>query len=144
MFGKEDGKVEELRINYYYALIIKSRRMESRDNFPFFFSTTFSLLFFTQFGRKKTDEPRWKNPSTPFSFLSFFHSNQTIENHIFLSFYLPPLSILPLFTPTKHSISAYILFSWTKSFTRICSLKCGHFGPSFTNPCPFFTTSGVQ
>ena len=53
------------------------------------------------------------------NFLSGFPSSlfslvcQTVENTVFHSIFFPMFSILPKFTPTKHSVKVAMIFGWS-------------------------------
>ena len=105
VFDWQDGKVEVKIVNYYYVLIIEKYDGKVEDNFIIVLSMSFSLSFSSQIWRKKNGGIGLKtHPSCPIFFSIPFQSNQTSKKTIFLSIFLPPYFILPLFTPINQSI----------------------------------------
>lgn len=86
MFLREDVKVKEYKINYYYAHI---RKTDSGGNFDIVLSSSFFPKFSLRFGEKTfVGMHGGKTLSSPFFFPNFFPS-QIRENDI--SSYLFPL-----------------------------------------------------
>ena len=101
VFGREDGKWKDKRVNYYYIEFLNVEEWKSGGRFVFFFSIPFSLFFFPQIEEKKW----WawvENSINPIFFPLPFDSNQTMKNHIFTPLFHLPFSILSL--PTKHTV----------------------------------------
>ena len=74
-------------------------------------SKHFSLLIFLIFWEDKKSGPRRENFLSSFLSLLFFFLNQTVKNNIFYPIFFSLFSILPVFTPTKHTLKAILNLS---------------------------------
>ena len=103
VFDREDEKVEGYKINYYYVLIIKSKRLKRYGNFVILFLIIiFSQFFFSsEFGSKKMVGFGGKLQAP--NFLSFqFSLHPNNKKITFFSLYLPLFSIIFFSHQPKH------------------------------------------
>ena len=103
VFDREDEKVEGYKINYYYVLIIKSKRLKRQGNFVILFL----IIIFSQFFfHLNLEVKKWwvlvENSKRPIFFPFNFHSIQTIKKSHFSLFYLPLFSIIFFSHQPKH------------------------------------------
>ena len=94
-------------------------------NFVQIFFLLFTLIFSLQFGEIVFWRVWRENLWTPLLFSLPSPLNQTMENVIFLLIFLSLFSILPVFTPTKYTLSVRE-WGWegsVKCFTNFLSVK---------------------
>ena len=94
MVNREDKRVERMKFNYHYILLLKLKEWKSASSFVLLANVIYSSLF-SLIWKKKKEKRRCVENSIHFIlfFSRPFHSNQKTENHIFFPRFLSPFSL---------------------------------------------------
>ena len=100
MVNREDKRVERMKFNYHYILLLKFKEWKSASSFVLLVNVIYSSLFsliWKKKKKKKKKRRRRRCVENSIHFILFFsrpfHSNQKTENHIFFPRFLSPFSL---------------------------------------------------